>query len=353
MKEHSSPSAKSCRSVRSVESSPGRQPDLLRLVQKPPALLSYTATPAVAQAATDLGIWPDTSSPATTARYAPSHAEQLLQASLQHDMRHKLQLHDETQQIPSVGAMPESKEERHVCFDERALHRQQAQRQWHYEARIAQRPNAQAHSQKRHHMDVFIQQLQSQIESASSLWSSLLPQEPMPYLLRDSKKAQDMPQPPPRTRDKVPSWRWVWHVSMELHAPLLTPSMHTTSEVGEQLLGRARSIVACALRSKMDREACPHANVILRWYPSCVLLAMLRLLSYTPSGNALHGTVLQQRRISYVFPLTASCSTFLLPLTGAMVTTCLELALVFTQLCLTILLAIVQRWLSILHFFFK
>ena len=352
MKEHSSSSAKSCRSVRSTESSPGRQPDLLRLVQRP-AVLSYAATPAVAQAATDLGTWPDTISHTTAAQYTPSHAEQSLQASLRHDMQHKLQLHDETQQISSVNAMPESKEVRHVCFDERALHRQQAQRQWHYEARIAQRPSAQAHSQKRHHMDVFIQQLQSQIESASCLWSNLLPQEPIPSQIRGPKKVLDVPLPLPRTLGSVPSWRWVWHVSMELHAPLLTPSIRTSSDMGGQLLGRARSIVACALCSQMDREACPHANVILRWYPSFVLLAMLRLLSYTPSDNGLHGTVSHQHRISYVFPLTTSFSTFLLPLTGAMVTTCLELALVFTQLYLTILLAIVQRWLSIFHFFFK
>ena len=255
--------------------------------------------------------------------------------------------------MPAAHVMPESKEVRHVCFDERALCRQQAQRKWHYEARIAKRPSAQSHTQKRHHMDVFIQQLQSQIECASSLWSSFLPQEAAPNQSRMARAAVAMPQPPPRTWSGAPSWRWVWHVSMELHAPLLTPSLHLRRGVSGQLRGRASAIVACALRSQVDRDASPHANVILRWYPSYVLRAMLRLLSYTPSDDRLLWAVSQPRRISYVVPLTSSFSTLLPPLTEAMVTTCLELALVFTQLYLTILLAIVQRWLSIFHFFLQ
>lgn len=352
MREHGSPSAKSCRSVRSTASSPGRQPDLLRMVQKP-AVLSYAATPAVAQAATDLGPWTDTSSHTSAAQYASSHAERLLQASLQHDRRHKSQLPDETEPMPLASAMPESKEVRHVCFDERALCRQQAQRKWHYEARIAKRPSAQSHTQKRHHMDVFIQQLQSQIECASSLWSSLLPQESATNQSRMANAAVAMLPPPPHRLGGAPSWRWVWHVSMELHAPFLTPSIHMPHGMSGQLQRRARSIVACALRSQVDREACPYANVILRWYPSYVLQAMLRLLSYTPSDHRLLGSVSHQRRISYVISLGSSSSILLPPLTAATVTTCLELALVFTQLYLTILLAIVQRWLSIFHFFLQ
>ena len=352
MREHSSPSAKSCRSVRSTASSPGRRPDLLRMVQQP-AALSYAATPAVAQAATDLGPRSDTISHTSAAQYTSSQAERSLQASLQHDRRHKWQPPDELEPMPAAHVMPESKEVRHVCFDERALCRQQAQRKWHYEARIAKRPSAQSHTQKRHHMDVFIQQLQSQIECASSLWSSFLPQEAAPNQSRMARAAVAMPQPPPRTWSGAPSWRWVWHVSMELHAPLLTPSLHLRRGVSGQLRGRASSIVACALRSQVDRDASPHANVILRWYPSYVLRAMLRLLSYTPSDDRLLWAVSQPRRISYVVPLTSSFSTMLPPLTEAMVTTCLELALVFTQLYLTILLAIVQRWLSIFHFFLQ
>jgi len=113
-------------------------------------------------------------------------------------MRHKWQPPDELEPMPAAHVMPESKEVRHVCFDERALCRQQAQRKWHYEARIAKRPSAQSHTQKRHHMDVFIQQLQSQIECASSLWSSFLPQEAAPNQSRMARAAVAMPQQPPR-----------------------------------------------------------------------------------------------------------------------------------------------------------
>lgn len=116
-----------------------------------------------------------------------------------------------------------SKARRHVYFDERRIHRQNSQRQWHYETRKVKRSNpCGVHTNKRQAMDDLMQRLQEQIEEASILlrpqqWGEPVPvHEPLPY---EARNTQTHPILDERSAGIVRPLQLSLHFTWEVHGP--------------------------------------------------------------------------------------------------------------------------------------
>lgn len=363
MKEHGSPSSRSAHSVRSTGHSPAKPPDLLRLVQRPSA--PSQAALALAQVARDP--WspgeglspPDTHKAMKTPQPSRTHAKERLQASLEHNTQNK-ELVGKDNEVPDVStafssSTESAREVRRVCFDERIIHKHQAQRNWHYEARIAQRPSAQAMVEKRHHMDSFIQQLQSQIETAGQLLSGKPVEEPLSYRARSGEDSPVLVQHASRMTGLMWPSQWTWRVSAEIHAPILSSPARATHDMYTELMAHACHVVERALRARALSGAQPErVNAVLQLCPTFVLHLLHNALSeYTLANSGEHTAALHERWSWDMHLATLTLPTLVLSWTKGAAVTVLELTLVFTQLYLAMVLTIVRRCLLVFHVFLE
>lgn len=176
--------------------------------------------------------------------------------------------------------------QRHVYFDERLLHRQHSQRQWHYGTRSPRSQPSPMYMERRQMMDDLLVRLQDQIEEASMLLRCQQLHQPvpvheeLPYAARHSATRPHLDE---RSAGLVRPLQLSLRLTWELHAPAAHRDSPRPGAV-ERMLQRAL-LRALAHPTAADAQS-GWPLPLLQRLPTAVLWQLHSLCSPRPQFHA-------------------------------------------------------------------